>query len=148
MDRLAIIMIMIFTLFCGHSKGQTSTGLGNMEYMIKRKSLDVAETSIKTKIVPGWNTITFNTRFENPVKMSFKFTPDRSYHLESQVSLRKFEKLMGIPITYLEDDTNLKQKIRLKGKDGTINGTIQLMQCSDQTFMQSQEFGVALKIFK
>lgn len=84
--------------------------------------------------------------------MDFKFQADRSYQLLGNVSqpvpLNKFEKLLGLPVTYFENEVEFGQKIKLKGQNGTIRGTIQFMQCSDEICIPPQEFGFALKIFK
>lgn len=152
MNRLAILMMMVFMLFCGHSKGQTSAGQVTWECTLKRKSADEGEILVKGKIVQELQMYEFGSTTKSPIKMSYKFQPDNSYQLVENISqlqpLRKFEKLLGIPITYFENEAEFDQKIKLKGKDGTIKGAIQFMQCSEQIYFVPQDFGVSLKIFK
>lgn len=151
MNRLAILVMTIFMMFCGHSKGQTSTGQVTWECTLKRKSPDEGEILMKARIAPGWRMYALGNSPKSPIKTSFKFQPDRSYQLVGNVTqptpLRKFEKLLGIPVTYFENEVEFRQRIKLKGKNGTIHGTIQFMQCSDQICVPPQDFGFALKIF-
>ncbi|WP_353146468.1 protein-disulfide reductase DsbD domain-containing protein [Chryseobacterium sp.] len=152
MNKLAILIMTVFMLFCGHSKAQTFNGLVTWECVVKRKSPVEAEISMKASIPAGWHIYALGNKPESPIKMSFKFEPDKSYQLVGNVSqpapLRKFEKLLGIPVSYFEDEVEFKQKISLKGKDGTIRGTIEFMQCSGQICVPPQDFGFALKLFK
>ncbi|PJJ66425.1 hypothetical protein [Chryseobacterium geocarposphaerae] len=152
MNRLAILMMMVFMLFCGHSNGQISAGQGIWECTLKRKSADEGEILMKGKIVPELQMYEFGNRTKGPIKISFKFQPDNSYQSGENISrlqpLRKFEQLLGIPVIYSENEAEFDQKIKLKGKDGTIRGAIQFMQCSEQIYVVPQDFGVSLKIFK
>ncbi|ULT25793.1 hypothetical protein KUH03_02010 [Sphingobacterium sp. E70] len=67
---------------------------------------------------------------KSPIKMNFKFLPDKSYELVGKVTqptpLRKFEKVLGIPVTYFENDVEFRQRIKIKGKNGTIRGQFSL----------------------
>lgn len=151
MNRLTILVMAVFMIFCSHSKGQTSSGQVTWECTLKRKSPDEGEILMKAKIAPGWHMYALGNSVNSPIKMNFKFEPDKSYQLVGNVTqptpLGKFEKLLGIPVTYFENEVEFGQKIKLKGKGGTIKGTIQFMQCSDQICVAPQDFGFSLKIF-
>ncbi|WP_367330819.1 protein-disulfide reductase DsbD domain-containing protein [Sphingobacterium multivorum] len=151
MNKLAILMITVLMMFCGYSKGQTSNGQVTWECILKRKSPDEGEISMKAKIPQGWHMYALGNSPQSPIKMNFKFQPDKSYELVEKVTqptpLRKFEKVLGIPVTYFENDVEFSQRIKIKGKNGTIRGTIQFMQCSDEICIPPQDFGFALKIF-
>jgi len=150
MNRLAILTCSLLMLFSGYIKGQTSSGQVTWECILKRKSSEEGEISMKAKIPAGWHIYALGNNPNSPIQMNFKFLPHKSYELIGPVSqpqpLRKFEKQLGIPVTYFEDEVTFGQKIKIKGKNGAINGTIQFMQCSDEICVPPQEFGFALKI--
>lgn len=150
MSRLAILMITVMMLFSGYSKGQNAAGQVTWECVLKRKSPEEGEISMKAKIPAGWHLYALGNNPDSPIQMNFKFTPDKAYELIGEVSqpqpLRKVEKQLGIPVTYFEHEVEFGQKIKLKGKHGTINGTIQFMQCSDEICVPPQDFGFTLKI--
>lgn len=150
MNKLAILLITVLMMCCGYSKGQTSSGQVTWECILKRKSPDEGVISIKAKIPQGWHMYALGNSPKSPIKMNFKFQPDKSYELVGKVSqptpLAKFEKVLGIPVIYFEHDVEFSQRIKIKGKNGTIRGTIEFMQCSDEICIPPQEFGFALKI--
>ncbi|MNK13024.1 disulfide bond corrector protein DsbC [compost metagenome] len=151
MNRLAILVVTVLMMFCSHSKGQTLSGQVTWECTLKRNSPEEGEIRMKARIAPGWHMYALGNSLQSPIKMNFKFEPDRSYQLVGNVSqpspLMKFDKFLGMPVTYFENEVEFGQKIRLKGKNGTIRGTIQFMQCSDQVCVPPQDFGFSLKIF-
>lgn len=148
--RLAILVMTVFMVICGHAKGQTSTGQITWECTLKRKSPDEGEILMKARIAPGWHMYALGNSPNSPIKTNFKFKPDSSYQLLGTVTqptpLSKFVKQLGMPVTYFENEVEFGQRIKLKGKNGTIRGTIQFMQCSDQVCLPPQDFGFALKI--
>ncbi|MDR2270299.1 MAG: hypothetical protein LBF27_05270 [Sphingobacterium sp.] len=150
MNKLAILLITGLMIFCGYSKGQNSAGLVTWECILKRKSPDEGEISMKAKIPQGWRMYALGNSPKSPIKMNFTFQPDKSYELVGKVGQptprTKFEKVPGIPVTYFENDVEFSQRINIKGKNGTIRGTIEFMQCSDEICIPPQEFGFALKI--
>ncbi|MCW8311180.1 protein-disulfide reductase DsbD N-terminal domain-containing protein [Sphingobacterium sp. InxBP1] len=150
MNRLAILMIAVLMLFGGYSRGQNTAGQITWDCVLKRKSPEEGEISMKAKIPQGWHLYALGNNPKSPIQMNFKFAPDKSYELIGDVSqpqpLRKFEKQLGIPVTYFENEVEFGQKIKIKSKNGTIKGTIQFMQCSDEVCVPPQDFGFALKI--
>ena len=151
MNRLTIFVMTVLMMFCSHAKTQTVSGQVTWECTLKRKSPEEGEILMKAKIRPGWHMYALGNSAQSPIKMNFKFEPDPSYQLLGNVTqpapLRKFENLLGMPVTYFENEVEFGQKIRLKGKSGIIRGTIQFMQCSDQVCVPPQDFGFSLKIF-
>lgn len=86
MNKLAILMIAVLMIFCGYSKGQTSNGQVTWECILKRKSPEEGEISMKAKIPQGWHMYALGNSFKSPIKMNFKFLPDKSYELVGKVS--------------------------------------------------------------
>jgi len=150
MNKTTILLITILMLFSGYSKGQDTVGKITWVCILKRNTPDEGEILMKAKIPTGWHLYALGNRPDSPIQMNFKFSPDKSYALIGAVSqpqpLRKFEKQLGIPVTYFEHEVEFGQKIKLKGKNGTINGTIQFMQCSNDICLPPQDFGFSLKI--
>ncbi len=150
MYRLAILMMSLLMLFRGYTKGQTSSGQITWECILKRTSSDEGEIIMKAKIPAGWHLYALGNSPNSPIRMNFKFIPDKSYDLIGAVSqpkpLRKLEKQLGVPVTYFEDEVTFGQKIKIKGKNGSVKGTIQFMQCSDEICVPPQDFGFSLKL--
>lgn len=151
MNKLAILLITVLMMFCDYSKGQTVTGQVTWECILKRKSPDEGVISMKAKIPQGWHMYALGNNAKSPIKMNFKFQLDKSYELVGKVSQptprAKFEKVLGIPVTYFENDVEFSQRVKIKGKNSTIRGAIEFMQCSDEICIPPQEFGFTLKIF-
>ncbi len=150
MYRLAILAISLLMLFSAYTKGQTSSDQITWECILKRKSSNEGEIFMKAKIPAGWHLYALGNNPDSPIRMNFKFTADKAYELIGAVSqpkpLRKLEKQLGIPVVYFEDEVTFGQKIKIKGKNGVVKGTIQFMQCNDEICVPPQDFGFALKL--
>ncbi|GAB3638453.1 hypothetical protein GCM10027422_40430 [Hymenobacter arcticus] len=96
-----------------------------------------ATLTFTAAIAGNWHIYSQFIEEGGPEPTSFKFTPSAEYELvgkvtESPEPVKAFEKAFNMNIAYFPKRAVFSQKIRLKGPQATVKGTLTFMVCNDE----------------
>ena len=119
-------------------------------YATKKISSTEAILFMKATIENGWHIYSLATPHGGPVKTTFSFSPAKSFRLEGGVSgpapFTKYEKAFGMNVSYFEKEVVFRQKIKLKGINATVKGTIEFMVCSDRQCLPPETIAFSIPV--
>jgi len=120
-------------------------------YGTKRISDTEAIIFIKASIDKGWHIYSQHVDDGGPVKTTITFAADKAYALNGSTieprPVSKYEETFSMNVAYFEKAVVFQQKVKLKARQTSVNGTINYMACDDHQCLppENVEFAVALK---
>jgi hypothetical protein len=120
-------------------------------YAAKMTGKNEAALLIKATIEEPWHIYSINQKEGGPVKTSFTFIPSADYKLDGAMSeptpVTKYEKAFEMDVHYFEKSVVFQQKVKLKGANPVIKGTLNFMTCNDQKCLPPEdvEFSIPVK---
>lgn len=120
-------------------------------YAFKKTSPSEAIVYIKATIDKGWHLYSQSVKEGGPVKTTFTFPAASTYSLAGKTiepkPITKFESTFKMDVSYFENAVVFQQKIKLKGKNAIVKGTVEFMVCDDKQCLppETVDFNVAIK---
>lgn len=120
-------------------------------YAAKRLGKDEAMVLVKATIEPGWHLYSQYIAEGGPVKTTFTFDKSLAYNITGKTiepsPITKFEKAFDMKVSYFEKSVVFQQKVKLKGKQATVKGSVEFMVCNDEKCLPPNvvEFSVLVK---
>ncbi|NOW95036.1 protein-disulfide reductase DsbD domain-containing protein [Mucilaginibacter sp. SG564] len=118
---------------------------------VKKTSATEAVVMFKATIDNGWHIYSQHVKDGGPVKTSFTFKSSPDYTLigsttESK-SITRREEAFHMDVSFFENKVIFQQKIRIKKRQMTVNGTLEYMTCNDHQCLPPEDidFSVAVK---
>lgn len=152
MNTVKIIIASLFLTMSGYAKGRDATGKVIWECILKRRNNDDGEIHMKAKLADGWRIYALGNNPKSPIIMNFNFSSNKAYQTIGEVTqptpLSKYDDLMGMHISYFEQEVLFKQKVKIKLNSGKIVGKIEFMICNNQVCLPPQTYHFQLAIKK
>jgi hypothetical protein len=120
-------------------------------YAAKKTSATTATIFIKATMEEGWHIYGLTVPEGGPVKTTFTFTPSNVFSTIGTVTAPKptvkFEKTFSMNVNYFEKEVIFQQKVKLKGTNSEIQGTVEFMVCSDRQCLppETTAFSIPIK---
>lgn len=120
---------------------------------VKHMEGDLYEIVFKATIRPGYHLYDLGPYEDEYINVTeFEFDPSQSvipegkpYHITKPV--KKFDEVFGLEIGYFYNTAEFGQKVRLKGREGTLTGLVIWAICDDTSCLppSDTEFEVKIK---
>lgn len=120
-------------------------------YAAKKTSATEATVFIKATIDKGWHLYSQFVKDGGPVKTTFTFPAASAYTLVGKTvepkPITKFESTFKMDVSYFENAVIFQQKVKLKGKNPIVKGSVEFMVCDDKQCLPPDQvdFSVPVK---
>jgi hypothetical protein len=120
-------------------------------YAAKKTSATTATVFIKATIQEGWHVYGLTVPEGGPIKTTFTFTPSNSFSTTGAIIAPKptvkFEKTFNMNVNFFEKEVIFQQKVKLKGAEAEVKGTVEFMVCSDRQCLppETTAFSIPVK---
>lgn len=120
-------------------------------YAAKRTGSTEATVYIKAAIEEGWHLYSQNVKEGGPVKTTFTFPSSSAYTIVGKTiepkPITKFESTFKMDVSYFQNSVVFQQKVKLKGKNVAIKGSVEFMVCNDKQCLPPElvEFSIPVK---
>ncbi len=120
-------------------------------YAAKKTSATEATIYIKATIDKGWHLYSQFVKDGGPVKTTFTFPTAGTYTLIGKTiepkPVTKFESTFKMDVSYFENAVVFQQKVKLKGKNPVVKGSVEFMVCDDKQCLPPDQvdFSVPVK---
>lgn len=146
-----IKLIIVFVFMTVYSLKAQVLSPVKWSYAAKKTGAGTAILLLKADIQPGWHIYSVKQGEGGPVKTSFKFTPAANYNKVGDVAepkpVTKMDDTFGINVSSFEKKVIFQQKIKLKGKEVIVKGSLEYMVCNDHQCLppETVEFSIPVK---
>ncbi|MBC6111442.1 protein-disulfide reductase DsbD domain-containing protein [Pedobacter fastidiosus] len=120
-------------------------------YAAKKTSATEATLYIKAVIDEGWHLYSQTVKDGGPVKTTFAFPASKTYTLVGKTiepkPITKFETTFKMDVSYFQNSVIFQQKVKLKGKNVPVKGSVEFMVCNDKQCLppETVEFSIPIK---
>ncbi|EDM36503.1 putative exported cytochrome C biogenesis-related protein [Pedobacter sp. BAL39] len=120
-------------------------------YSVKKTSVSTANVFIKATIDKGWHLYSQVARAGGPTPTVFSFRSSKVFDLVGKTiepkPITMFEPVFFMEIGYFENTAIFQQKVKLKGKNVTVNVKVEYMACNDKMCLPptEREFSIRIK---
>lgn len=120
-------------------------------YAAKKTSATEVTLYMKASLEKGWHLYSQKVGEGGPVATSFYFPASKFYDLLGRTlepqPIKKFEPVFMMEVSYFESTAVFQQKLKLKGKQATVKGSVKFMVCNDKQCLPPSEvfFSIPVK---
>ncbi|AOM79346.1 protein-disulfide reductase DsbD domain-containing protein [Pedobacter steynii] len=119
-------------------------------YVAKKMSATEATLYIKASLEKGWHLYSQNVGEGGPVATSFYFPASKLYDMVGRTiepkPIKKFEPVFMMEVSYFETTAIFQQKVKLKGKQATVKGSVKFMVCNDKQCLPPSEIFFSIPV--
>lgn len=120
-------------------------------YGFKRLTGNDVEIQVRATLQPGWHVYSQFLKPGGPPKTIISFKPSDQYSLVGKTveptGIKYYDKNFKMEVVYFANQVIFKQKVKMKSKTGTVNGTIEFSVCDESRCLPPDEvnFSVLVK---
>lgn len=122
----------------------------NWSYAAKRTSKTEATVFIKATIDAGWHLYSQNVKDGGPVKTTFTFPANSTYTVVGKTiepkAITRYEDTFKMEVSFFEKTALFQQKVKLKGKNAVVKGTVEFMTCDDKQCLPPEEISFSIPV--
>lgn len=119
-------------------------------YAAKKTSPSTATVFIRATVEEGWHLYSQFIKEGGPVKTTFSFPSSNAYSLigvtAEPKAVAKYEPSFKMEVSYFERSVIFQQKIRLKGKTASVQGSVEFMVCNDKQCLPPEQVNFSIPI--
>lgn len=119
-------------------------------YAAKKTSATEATVFIKATIDEGWHLYSQTVKEGGPVKTTFTFPASPAYTLVGKTiepkSISRFEETFSMNVNFFEKSVVFQQKIKLKGKNAVVKGSVEFMTCDDKQCLPPEQINFSVPV--
>ena len=148
--KMKKLFILITVLLAGKGAFAQIESHVTWAYAAKKTSETEAVVFLKATIDEGWHIYSLNVKDGGPVKTSLKFVSSKSYALVGKPTepapIVKYDKSFGMNLTFFENAVVFQQKVKLKGKNANVKGSLEYMTCDDKKCLPPETIDFTVKV--
>jgi hypothetical protein len=119
-------------------------------YAARKISKTEAVVYMKATIDQGWHIYSQNVKDGGPVKTTFTFPAAKTYTVIGKTiepkAISRYENTFQMNVSFFEKSVVFQQKIRLKGTDAIVKGTVEFMTCDDKQCLPPEEISFSIPV--
>jgi hypothetical protein len=119
-------------------------------YAAKKTSPTTATVFIKATVDQGWHLYSQFVKDGGPVKTTFTFPAAKDFTLVGKTiepkAVTKYEATFKMDVSYFENSVVFQQKVKLKGKNAVVKGSVEFMVCDDKQCLPPEQVDFSIPV--
>ncbi|RQO73684.1 sugar transporter [Pedobacter sp. KBW01] len=119
-------------------------------YAAKKTSPTTATVFIKATVESGWHLYSQFVKDGGPVKTTFTFPIAKDFTLVGKTiepkAVTKYEATFKMDVSYFENSVVFQQKVKLKGKNAVVKGSVEFMVCDDKQCLPPEQVDFSIPV--
>jgi len=119
-------------------------------YAAKKTSPTTATVFIKATVDQGWHLYSQFVKDGGPVKTTFTFPAAKDFTLVGKTiepkAVTKYEATFKMDVSYFENAVVFQQKVKLKGKNAVVKGSVEFMVCDDKQCLPPEQVDFSIPV--
>jgi hypothetical protein len=119
-------------------------------YAAKKTGTQEATVYLKASIENGYHIYLQYVKSGGPLKTSFVFPASKTYILVGKTvepkAITHYEQTFAMNVSYFEKSVVFRQKVKLRGDQAVVRGTLSFMSCNDTSCQPPEEIAFSIPV--